>query len=317
MPQPFSGKLINGIESFRWLTESLPLLNGTASLCSAFLKIDALKRISAYIPNYASVRILVRWRAGDLLAGASDPECYELAKSKGWEFYVKQDFHGKLYSVEEHGILVGSWNATSSGFGLKPGSNDEIGTLVDLDPYNASVVKNYFQNATLVDDGIYSQIVHFLQGNANSIAKQEFPLSLQTLLEGSDNSPGLLLSECFHSSPFTFFSNADSAEISVMNDQKLLGVQPPVIRDESLALAFISTKIYRWTLKQITTNGGSISFGGLTAALHDALLEDPKPYRSDVKGLIQNLYSWIKYIGTSKLRLEVIQPRHSEILRML
>ena len=33
-------------------------------------------------------------------------------------------------------------------------------------------------------------------------------------------------------------------------------------------------------------------FGQLTAELHDALVEDPKPYRKDVKTLLANLLAW-------------------------
>lgn len=314
--QPFIGKLINGPESFNWLTSSLSHSDARASLCSAFLKIDALHRIADFVPNSAKIRVLVRWKAGDLLMGASDPECYEFAKSKGWDFYLKQDFHGKLYSVDNYGILVGSWNATSSGFGLKSSPNDEIGTLVNQDPYNKSIVDAYYKSAVLVDDLIYSRILDFLQSSPDPGLTNDFPEELRNQLAKPVDDAGFLLSECFHSAPSNFLGNQNQEDESIRNDKELLGLTNTDFNNDMLARAFMASKIYRWTIKTASAHDGSISFGGLSAALHDALLENPKPYRSDVKTLVKNLFLWITFLGPYLLDIEITKPRHSEVIRL-
>jgi hypothetical protein len=59
---------------------------------------------------------------------------------------------------------------------------------------------------------------------------------------------------------------------------------------------FIHSKIFLWVKEIIKENNDSINFGGLTYALHNALLEDPKPYRSEVKDLVKNIYYIMKFL---------------------
>ncbi len=40
----------------------------------------------------------------------------------------------------------------------------------------------------------------------------------------------------------------------------------------------------------------SLRFGAISSRLHDALLNDPKPYRKEVKDFQVNLFNWLKYL---------------------
>ena len=80
---------------------------------------------------------------------------------------------------------------------------------------------------------------------------------------------------------------------------------------------FVTSKIFKWTLGQVTQSPEGVRFGTLTNALHSALIEDPSPYRKDVKELVKNLYSWIKLIGPQDSKLEIFQPNYTEILRLV
>ncbi len=40
----------------------------------------------------------------------------------------------------------------------------------------------------------------------------------------------------------------------------------------------------------------SLRFGSILSRLHDALLNDPKPYRKNVKDFQVNLFNWLKYL---------------------
>ena len=111
------------------------------------------------------------------------------------------------------------------------------------------------------------------------------------------------------------FHRANSDES--INDLSMLAVPINVFDNSYIINKFIYSKIFLWTMQIIKENNGSISFGGLTHALHNALLEDPKPYRSEVKDLVKNVYSWIRLIGPEKTKIFYDRPSHSEVLRLL
>lgn len=45
-------------------------------------------------------------------------------------------------------------------------------------------------------------------------------------------------------------------------------------------------------------------FSQLTAELHDALVEDPKPYRKDVKAHIANLLAWAQALRMEEVVID-------------
>jgi len=51
--------------------------------------------------------------------------------------------------------------------------------------------------------------------------------------------------------------------------------------------------------------------------LHSALLDDPTPYRSEVKVLVQNLFSWISIVGPKSAGIECVKPNHTQVLRLV
>ena len=48
----------------------------------------------------------------------------------------------------------------------------------------------------------------------------------------------------------------------------------------------------------------SLKFGAVSKRLHNALLNDPKPYRKDVKELQGYLYKWIKNLELSEFEFQ-------------
>ena len=56
-------------------------------------------------------------------------------------------------------------------------------------------------------------------------------------------------------------------------------------------------------------------FGRLTALLHDALIDDPRPYRSSVKHLLSNLLAWISRLQDS--HIAVHRPRYTSVVTLV
>ena len=51
-------------------------------------------------------------------------------------------------------------------------------------------------------------------------------------------------------------------------------------------------------------------FGELSAKLHNALINDPKPYRKEVKDLLSNLLGWIEYFDFDFIKVD--RPSYSQ-----
>lgn len=83
-----------------------------------------------------------------------------------------------------------------------------------------------------------------------------------------------------------------------------------------LAEAMRSAKCYLWLLNLVKNQSPQeMYFGAATAALHNALLNEPKPYRKEVKQLLSNLLTWIDELEVSELLVD--RPNHSQRVRYI
>lgn len=47
-----------------------------------------------------------------------------------------------------------------------------------------------------------------------------------------------------------------------------------------------------------------VRFGEITAKLHNDLIDDPKPYRKDVKGFVSNIFKWVEYLQPPEIGIK-------------
>ena len=315
---PLSGSLIDGKTAYSWLVCNAANVSENVSICSAFLRSSIIDDLSSRFLSSTSVRVLVRWQLGDLLAGASDLAAYEVSRALGWKFYVCLNFHGKVFHLPPHGILVGSANATESGLGLLTHSNSEACTIVEEKDSNRTFVNNLFLQAAEMNDDLFEQIKFvYDQSQKNNLEAFEWPESiLKNIQIQSDNSSELFLSECFQSDGQELLSGAHVLSNAAKSDLSLLGLSEKNISYESIAIQFKKSKIYSLLIDLVEKRGGEVYFGALSAALHDWLVEDPAPYRREVKVLVKNIYGWVANLSAASSGLCVDRPNHSERIRL-
>jgi len=314
----FQGKLIDGKQSWEWIKSSLAAMDQDGILISAYIKTSILEEILDHISDQ-KMRVLARWNLMDLVGGASDIDCYQLAKEQGWDFYIDMHLHAKIYSLPPSGILMGSANATNAGLGFSSSSNHEAGTVVEPDKDNSSFVKNMFKQAVKLDDELFSKIQDAY--NACDKKKQlvEWPTDLLDEITPSvlSNSE-FLVDECLHSDGLEILNDGQAKDENSLHDLSLLGVPLNVFDREFIVSKFIHSKIFLFTLSVIKENNGQVYYGTLTQALHEALIEDPKPYRKEIKErFISSIYSWIKIIGPEVTNIKYDRPNHSERLTLI
>jgi hypothetical protein len=309
-------KILSTLQAQHWLLDTASSEVTHIDFCSAYVKESSLgffhtKFISSGFSGKA--RLLARWKPLDLLSGASDLGVYEYCKTHGIKLFIKDDFHGKLYQIKPKGLLIGSFNLTNSGFGLHNNPNDEAGVIIDVSSKNSAYIDELFSAATEVTDHLFERIKDFLSKNKNqkNPAGLDWSLEVKDLLVPSAIPSGLLVGEFFYAPPF-----GSSGEIAWHDhDLSLLGLLEKDMSNE----VFIKNSLkhsmpYRWLKKTLTDNNGEIYFGGLTKQLHDCLIDDPAPYRKDVKRLIQNLISWVDRYADDVFIID--QPNHSQRIRL-
>lgn len=315
--------LITGRQAYDWILSMQNKPWRLFTLCSAFLKSNTLEEIFKNLPKKNKVRILVRWQLGDLLTGVSDLDVYKLVLENDWELYIDFAFHGKLYAFEGQGVLVGSANATNAGLGLGVKSNNEVCTILS-DPSNHNDFMNQlFENALLVNEGLYNRLKQVVENSENTQFNKvtEWPDDILELCNTS-NKPidKLLVSECLscHSDFLSTFSKTNKSLL--LNDFNLIGyeyIANQEINFDTLGNKFIKSKIFKWLKQELIKNNNQLYFGTVSSLLHSSLINDPRPYRSDVKSLVVNLYSWLKVLGQARTNIIVDRPNYSERLTLL
>ncbi|NBQ48690.1 MAG: hypothetical protein EBU33_09595 [Sphingobacteriia bacterium] len=119
-----------------------------------------------------------------MCSGASDISVFEYCKSRGIDFYIKKDFHGKLYQIKPAGILIGSFNLTGSGFGLVESPNDEAGVCIPCSIESTTYIENLFSAAKKVDEKLFKNIKDFLDQNSTRVNFDfDWPKNIKDLLE--------------------------------------------------------------------------------------------------------------------------------------
>ena len=296
----------------------MPRCDGPVDICSAYLRSEAFSAIVAEIPARNPGRVLVRWRLGDIIAKASNFEAYEVAVSKGMKFYMRMDFHGKVYSLPPNGIIVGSANATLSGLGIAKYANEEICTLVAPNVQNNLIIDGLFEGATRVTPELFAELNRALElANSELSVSAEWPSAVMALIQKSRSPARLFVGECFWGAPRWLTEGGHTLTDEEIHDQNLLGlIGVDRVTRIGLHLAqrqFIQSAHFCWLLRAVTNAGGEAYFGGLSAALHSALLDDPLPSRKEVKQLLQNLLEWVSALALTEILID--RPNHSQRVR--
>lgn len=102
----------------------------------------------------------------------------------------------------------------------------------------------------------------------------------------------------------------DSDEVSDENFFGFLDMEVGANNKEELKETFRWSNSYLWILRTLKHNGGCMYFGALSAALHDAVVADPKPYRKDIKLMLANLLSIIEQLQMNEVLID--RPNYSQ-----
>jgi len=236
------------------------------------------------------VRVLARWDSRDLVSAASDLEVYEIVSARGFEFFINQRLHGKCVLIDDARLFVGSANLTASGLQLGIQGNLECGTMMEASEADRATIRDMFADSVRISPSLYLEIKAFIVPLLTASERRDivFPASIMEKLQSSVN--GLWVRELLWTEgPQAISRDEPDARHDLMLLDAVLGPSPTL---EELGPLFERTRCCRWLTSELCAHGGQLYFGEATELLHNALLEDPKPYRKEVKFLLRNLFVW-------------------------
>lgn len=273
------------------LFDALRGANASVWLASAYITVPGIEPIMDLLGSRAiQVKLLARWDSRDLVSGASDLEVYEIVSARGFEFFMNQRLHGKCALIDDARLFVGSANLTASGLQLGIQGNLECGTMMEASEADRATIRDMFAGSVRVTPSLYLDIKTFIVPLLTASERRDivFPASIMEKLRSSVE--GLWVRELpWTEGPQSISLDEPDARHDLMLLNATLGASPTI---QELGLLFKSTRCCRWLTSQLRTHGGQLYFGEATELLHNALLEDPKPYRKEVKLLLRNLFAW-------------------------
>ena len=285
------------------ICEELSSTTESFTLISAYCKKPLVEYLDSFVAGRPLVKnLIVRMKPEDILAGATDLELYPYCKNHGWNMFFRLDLHAKTYIFDNLRCVLGSANATSSGLSIGGVGNYEMAALNEIDASDRQQVRNLFISSARMTDSIYESMVNAIEDMKSHPGPRSFTKWPEDINQYFHPDFSLLFSEDF---PPCIEPAIASAE-----DLIFLNTFPGAGQDE-LKQAFQESKCYRWLTNLLSEQvGHEIYFGAATASLHSVILNDPRPYRKEVKVLLANLLNWIVALDISDVGID--RPNYSQ-----
>lgn len=275
----------------------------SVQIITAYCKEKTFKYLDAEIgPDVKEKKLLVRFRMDDVLKGSTDFEILDYGINHGWKVFVRFDLHAKTYIVDNKRGLVGSANATSSGLNIGKSGNMEMAAFVDVEPADIDKIGNLFKDAILIDEDILMN----LEAQFNSVEKTDS-------IEG--HSWDSTIMSLFNPHIETLFSYELPEDFELKQGEYFQFLDESFDGNiDKLKESLRWSNSYLWLLDTLKNNEGCMYFGALSAALHNAVVSDPKPYRRDIKNMLANLLKLIEELGMEEITID--QPNYSQRIRL-
>lgn len=280
-------------------------------ILSAFLKEGALEWIITNT-KASKISVVTRWLPQDLKSSSSDLSCYEVCRNHGIRFGIVNRLHGKVYCVDGH-VLVGSANATASGLALTDGHNDEFGFCFEAGVADHNKLKSYLNSVTWVDDRLFSILTKELSKITSSSSSYPTSWSEEIKSQLKPSGKEIWVHELPLLSPEQLKAHYVTNDSGFRHDIELLGLHINKFTMEEAISGFAKSRAYSWC-HDVIRECQSISFGEMTAKLHNSVLDDPIPYRRQIKDLTSVLFSWAECYPSV---FAITRPNYRQVIKLV
>mgnify|MGYP006076911495 FL=1 len=291
--------------------------NDEVVLFSAYLKLDALKRLN--VKNNIK-QIIVRWEVQDLCLGVSDIELYNYCLDHNISLYRNTRIHLKAFWNNKNAVFFGSANLTGRGIGEKGKFNYELNGFLSTVKYEDIA---YFNEIILNSEYVTSKLYDQLK---NLVSQTKLPVitypELKTMKKPEDyflisNLPMTeTVKDLFKG--YTAPQNLLSEDINYVTHDMALYNIPRGLNEadfyEYLGEQF-NTHPFVLKLKNHITGSSrkSLNYGSVVRWIQQNTTTVPTPRSWEIKrGIIVNiLYDWI---CTFDKKFKWDTPNHSQVI---
>lgn len=272
-------------------------------IISAFVKLEALKYIDQLIlSSVINKTLVVRFRLEDIISGSTDLELFDFCKSNHWRMFINFDLHSKILMFDKQRVIVGSANITPSGLGLKGHQNIESIATLNASLEEINEINKLVESSYELDEYMYALMKENISNLRLIRSQSKFYWDDEIKKIYSSNIDFLWTTDLFFSR---------SPKEICKHDIEILELKEPYDLND-IRRQFLKSKPFSWLKRAVKDE---IYFGQLTAKLHDSLLDDPKPYRRDVKTLLSDLLNWVEELNIEDIVID--KPNYSQRIRVI
>jgi hypothetical protein len=300
-----SSKLLSSQNLQKAIEEALPF-SAQLMAISAYITMPAISWLMP-LARSSKVTIVGRFSPGDLRSGASDIDALRAILDQGWELRMLSNLHAKIYLLDRSTLFVGSANLTANGLKLVGTGNIEAILQKDADTNDLAFIDHILASSTPLTLFMLEKMAEHIQTMpAKHAEAPDWPEDIVP------QNPGLFVSD-FPLVPPAEWCEEFEANPSLPFAQINRALSSDAFEAEQL---FRRSKAYHWLIDVLAdSEDEALYFGELSAALHDALADDPAPYRRDVKALLSNLLQYVDYLQIEQLA--VSRPNFSQLVELV
>ena len=296
------------------LTQQLEILLPDCAdliIISAFMTQPATRWLGHLITaNKPKVKLVGRFTPNDFVKGASDLNALRDCINNGYQVKALANLHAKIYQIDHDTIFNGSANLTGKGLALVNNGNLESCSRVNACEQSKAFINKIVESATDLTLSMLDKMQMFLEQFDN---KNEAELPAVWPEEILPKTKELFVSD------FPLTKQGETCKEYAVNTSLEFAVIEANKSDFDYAQSlFKKSKAYCWLKKVLIENDGDRDpgFGQISSLLHDALCDDPAPYRRDIKDVQANLYEYLALYASDEI--EVYVPgRRSLVLKLI
>ena len=298
---------MNLIKSARF-NETLEVQLSSASsvkILSAYITDSAVNTHKESLRSNGNTTIVARAIPQDFLAGSSTISAFESLLDMGVDLRIHPLLHAKLYLINESIMFLGSANFTNNGLSISGKGNLELMTKVTADEEDRLIVNSIIAESIPLTRTMLEKMKELLSDITLELTKYNLTCWPEDMLEQSTE---LWMKDFPLLNPLEDIDD----DFKTTHDEQLFNCESSGLTKTIIK----NSKVFQWLMTSLEEHHDKcFYFGELSTAIQQALQDDPRPYRTDVKVLTQNLLAYCQVYLTEEVLVD--RPRYSQRIKLL
>jgi len=292
-----------GVDDLRKQLENVLPGSHEVVVISAYITVPGIDWLITLV-NLKNIKLTIVARASvmDIVNGSTDLDALSKAIDAGWEVKCLSNLHAKIILVDKKEMYVGSANLTGNGLKLVGKGNLEATIKIPSDPTAVSFVNKVVEISTpLTKDIINKMAFHVKSDSSKHGVDPSWPEDI------------LLETPCLQVNDFPLTKPRNGSELDPGTPDLLFSRIECIADYNARKDLFLGSKAYRWLLNLLNSSEENcVYYGYGTSVLHNVLIDDPSPYRRNVKQLFSNLLDYIELYASEYINIS--RPNHSQLI---